>query len=92
MPRDKLDVSAALLRKGFSDRNGDHRFFCLMVDGLKTQVTTKISHGGKEIADNMLGVMARQAHLTGREFRDLIDCPLSEDEYLALLRDRDAIP
>jgi len=47
----------------------------------------KISHGEKEIDDNLLSIMARQVKLTKKLFIDLIDCPLSEEQYVKHLRD-----
>lgn len=87
MPKRARDVEASLCRKGFRQSNGDHAFFYLFVDGKKTGVKTKISHGEKEIGDNLLATMAKQVHLTKSRFKDLIECPLSEDDYVALLRE-----
>jgi hypothetical protein len=57
-----------------------------MVDGKKTPIYTKISHGEREIRDKLLGVMARQLRLTRLQFLELIDCKLTEPEYVQLLR------
>jgi hypothetical protein len=91
MPSDTRDVRAALLKKGFFERSGDHRFFVLLVDGKKKQVFTKISHSGKEIGENLLGTMARQMNLNRREFREFIECSLSGEDYVSLLRERHII-
>ena len=88
MPRKAKDVAANLSRKGFQPREGDHTFYRLYVDGKMTGIATKISHGEKEIHDNLLGAMARQARLAKGEFLDLVDCPLSAQDYLSLLRER----
>jgi hypothetical protein len=87
MSRDARDVGAGLLKKGFSIRENDHTFYHLFIDGKKTIVSTKISHGEKEIGDRLLGMMARQLRLTKRNFLDLVDCPLTLDEYVKLLRE-----
>lgn len=88
MPRKAKDVSANLLRKGFQQREGDHSFFRLYVDGKKTRVGTKISHGEKEIQDGLLGQMARDTKLVKHEFLDLVDCPMTAQRYVELLRER----
>ena len=75
-----------LTRKGFRGRENDHTYLHLFVDGRKTVVYTKVSHGEKQIGDKLLAVMARQLNLSKREFLDLIDCPLSHDDYIVLLR------
>lgn len=86
MPKDAKDVAAGLSKKGFAARNSHHTFFHLYVDGKKRAVYTKISHGTREIDDKLLGMMARQVGLSKRDFHDLIDCPLSSDDYVKLLR------
>jgi hypothetical protein len=86
MPRPAKDVASGLQQKGFEPRNHHHTFFHLYVDGKKTIVSTKISHGEKEIGDKLLGIMARQVKLTRKQFLDLVDCPLSLSEYLRILQ------
>ena len=48
MPRRSSDVSRALARKGFEERrSGDHLFYAyITADGLRSNVRTKVSHGG----------------------------------------------
>jgi len=87
MPKPSKTVDAALCHKGFKSHDGDHVYYYLYVDGKKTAVRTKISHGEKEIDDNLLSLMARQVKLTKKLFGDLIDCPLSHDQYVKQLRD-----
>ena len=87
MPRKARDVSAGLLGKGFRLREGDHKFFHRHVEGKKTVVFTKISQGEREIADGLLGQMAKQVRLSKRDFLGLVDCPLSEEQYVAMLRE-----
>lgn len=86
MPRPARDVMAGLEKKGFSKRENDHTFFHLWVDGKKTKVFTKVSHGEKELSDNLLGMMARQLNLNKKQFLDLVDCTLSLDAYVKSLR------
>ena len=46
-----------------------------------------MSHGAdRDISDRLLSQMARQLHLTRRQFDDLIDCRLSQADYEAMLR------
>ena len=92
MPRDPKEVAANLKRKGFTPGEGDHTFYRLFVDGKNTGIRTKISHGEKEIHDGLLAQMAKQTKLVKKEFLELIDCPLTLDQYLELLRERDHLP
>lgn len=86
MPKSARKVMAGLEKKGFKMRENDHSFFHLWVGGKKTVVYTKVSHGEKEIADNLLGAMARQLALSRKQLLELVDCPLTEAAYVAQLR------
>jgi hypothetical protein len=88
MPRDSRDVANALVAKGSHERPGDHKFYHLYVAGAKTRIWTKISHGNREIHDGLLCTMARQLRLTNRQFRDLVECPLTAEGFARLLRER----
>ena len=86
MPKDARDVIAGLERKGFRGKENDHTFLHLWVNGKKTAIYTKVSHGEKEIGDKLLGMMARQVKLPRRQFLELVDCPLKTEEYVRILR------
>jgi predicted RNA binding protein YcfA (HicA-like mRNA interferase family) len=92
MPRDAKKVAANLTSKGFTTLEGDHTFYRLYVDGKNTGIRTKISHGEKEIHDGLLAQMAKQTKLVKKEFLELVDCPLTLERYLELLRERDHLP
>jgi predicted RNA binding protein YcfA (HicA-like mRNA interferase family) len=84
MPLDRRVIEKALQAKGFVRLEGDHTFFIYhSVDGKKTPVRTKTSHGSshKEIGDGLVGTMAKQCRLTGKDFKNLIDCSLSQQAY-----------
>lgn len=90
-PRRVRDIEASLQRKGFRKTEGDHHYFHLYVDGKKTAVFTKTSHGMKEYGGRLLKSMAWQLRLTSEEFYRLVDCPMSEGEYLGILREKDEV-
>lgn len=87
MPRDAREVMGALQRKGFHLVQRDHAYFQLYVDGKKTPIYTKVSHGEREIHDSLLGAMSRQLRLSKGQFGELVECPLSEAEYVGILRE-----
>lgn len=88
MPRRKSDVEAALKQKGFRQQNRKHRFFTYYtLNGELTAVRTMTSHGHKEIADRILSMMAKQVGLTTPQFQELLDCPLEQGAFEALLRE-----
>lgn len=88
MPRDKREVEAGLLNKGFEQRDGDHNYFIYRsLEGKKSLAKTKTSLGrGFDIDDNLLGMMARQCGITKKQFLDLVDCPLQRPAYESYLR------
>jgi len=80
------DIDSALRRKGFyCETDGDHLWYTL----IGSDVKTKTSHGmmGRDIGPELLGLMARQLHLTKKQFLELIDCPLDEKGYRQILRE-----
>jgi predicted RNA binding protein YcfA (HicA-like mRNA interferase family) len=81
------DVEAALVKKGFQRREGDHQYFVYhrSSDAKKTSVFTKISHGEREIGDFLLGQMAKQCKVNRADFLELVDCPLDRAGYEARL-------
>ncbi|SFV02326.1 hypothetical protein SAMN05421543_1213 [Alicyclobacillus macrosporangiidus] len=86
-PRKTREIEASLQRKGFRKSNRDHHYFVLYVDGKKTSVFTKTSHGMKEYDGLLLRNMARQLRLTIEQLYELIDCPLTLEDYIGILRD-----
>ena len=91
MPRDKSEVEASLVKKGFKPTHAgsDHNWFVYAsAEGKKARgARTKTSHGrGFDIGDNLLGEMARQVGLTKKQFLDLVDCPLSREDYEKVLK------
>ena len=87
-PRKTRDLEKGLRAKGFQQDNTHHRMHWLYVAGKRTAVRTRISHGQREYGESLLGWMARELGLRRTELDDLIDCPISEADYVGLLRER----
>lgn len=86
MQRPVREIEAALAAKGFELRKTHHRYYTYVApDGTKSEAVTHVSHGAKEVGDTLLGQMARQCCLTKKDFLRLVDCPLSREDYEALL-------
>ena len=81
------DIVSALLRKGFHQKSSSHHKYYWLYDGkIQTAVKTRISHGKREYGDNLLGQMSKQLGLdTKMQLVDLVNCPLSKEDYLDLL-------
>ena len=83
-------VERALRNKGFRREDRHHRFFIYYTAaGEKTPVRTKTSHGrgGNDIKDDVVSRMAQQCRITNQQFRQLVDCSLSQDDYEQELTD-----
>jgi len=85
-------ISSSLLKKGFVVRESHHKYYILFVDGKKTSIRTRISHGSKEYGVNLLSAMRKQLKLNYMdELTDLINCPMSMSDYVQLLIERGQI-
>lgn len=80
-------VEQALLSKGMVRDEAHHHMFRRTVDGV-THLVTRISHSAREIDDGLAKLMGNQCCLQLREFWDLVDCPLGEEEWDALVTAR----
>lgn len=80
-------VERALEAKGMTRDENHHSMFRKEIAGV-THVVTRTSHGSREIGDSLGKRMANQCYLRLREFWDLIDCPLSEEGWEELIRER----
>ena len=90
-PRKTKAIRAALMKKGFIADDTHHEMFWLVVDGKKTTIRTRISHGAKEYGDELLALVARQVGLSKQELYRLIDCPMDGQKLRVLLVERGRI-
>ena len=79
------DIHDALTGKGFRTTETHHEMLWLFVNGQKTSIRTRLSHGSDEYDDSLLGLMAKQLKLRRSDLNRLIECPLKEKEYVSLL-------
>ena len=79
-------ILSGLEKKGFVQAEGDHTYLILYVNGKKTSIRTKVSHGSNEINDYLINKMSMQVKLERKKFLDLVNCPLSLQRYLEELR------
>jgi len=81
-------VDRALTSKlGFERHETHHRVYRLYLDG-RLVARTYISHRERELSDFHISQMARQVRLRKQEFLDAMRCPLEQEGYYALLRER----
>lgn len=81
------DVHAALCAKGMLPHENHHHMLRKQIEGVTTLVT-RVSHSAKDINDSLGKLMANQSCLQLREFWDLVDCPMTQTEWEALIRER----
>jgi hypothetical protein len=90
-PRKTKDIDNRLKRKGFKEEKRDHTFYFLYYNNKKTSVYTKISHGISEYGNNLLTQMAQQLSLTNSELNKFLDCPLSYENLIQILKIKNRI-
>ena len=76
------DIHKALTGKGFRVVESHHEMLWFFVQGRKTSIRTRLSHGSDEYDDGLLGLMAKQLKLKRADLDRLIECPLTEKEYV----------
>ena len=79
-----------LRKKGFIDstnHSNDHKYLELFFDD-KFVLSTKISHGNKDIGNHLIKQMSVQCYLNKNDFIDLANCPLSKDKYISILLEK----
>lgn len=83
------DVAKALRKKGFESYEGDHqRFRFVRSNGKVTSISTKISHGAKEIDKRLFAAMSRQVNLGKDQFDLYVRCMISREQYERILIDK----
>ena len=87
----KRQIKKGLVKKGFTlFRSNKHLHYRYFLDQSKgTHVQTHLSHGGdgKDVGEDLIAKMARQCRISANNFRGLIDCTVSEEQFRLLLRE-----
>jgi hypothetical protein len=88
--RDRERIRSSLTSKGFIEENNDHYFYSLIYQNKKTAIFTKLSKGSnyKTIQQKLLSLMSRQLKLSNHEFLELIDCEMTGEQYVQILKDK----
>ena len=90
-PRKTRELCNNLQKKGFIPTEKDHIFYTLYIDGKRTSIRTIVSHGCKEYSIPLLNQMAKQLSLTNSQFDSLIECPLTYDDFIEILRKKGSL-
>lgn len=78
--RKNYNIANSLLKKGFEEKQSSHTRLTYFIDGKKSSIFTVVSHGKKEISDDLMHKMAKQIKLSYKQFCDVVDCPMSKEE------------
>lgn len=81
-------IASALESKGFTGDETHHRMFWLVVEGRRRGIRTYVSHSIREYGDRLLSAVARQMKLRRSELDAFVQCSMSGEEYVDLLRQR----
>jgi hypothetical protein len=82
------DIKTALLKKGFVKYNSHHEMYGLAVDGRKSGIRTRISHGERKADRWLQRQMATQLKLSASEFAGFVECGLTRETYISLMSKR----
>lgn len=75
-------IREALNAKGFRESSErDHYYYFFYLNGKKSSVFTKISHGETEVGKGLISAMAKQVRLNKSQFQNLVECSLSAKQY-----------
>jgi hypothetical protein len=80
-------VESALEAKGMARDENHHHMFRKEIDGV-TQLVTRVSHSRGEINDHLGKLMGNQCCLQLKEFWELVDCTLTQEDWDALVEKR----
>lgn len=80
------EVLSSLQAKGFRVSQSKHAHLVLYVDGKKSAIRTMVSQGGRDIGEPLIHAMARQLKISKAEFMALVECTLSEEALVEILR------
>jgi predicted transcriptional regulator len=88
MQVDRRIIENSLVRKGFVQKNKDHRYFYHEYQSKRTGIFTYTSHGTsyKTYGNPLLKLMVKQLKLdTLSQLLDLFNCPISAQDYNSIL-------
>lgn len=88
MPFNSKDIERALLVKmqAIYNPNGDMFYYIYDEAGVRIIRTKMSMKANRPIDDNLIFLMYKQLGLTKKQFEDLINCPLSREEALKIMK------
>lgn len=90
MQMTKSDLSKMFSKLNLEVRSTKHVYGWLVVEGKKI-LRVHYSHGKGDLPGKIGDKIRNQLKLTRNDFKDLIDCPLSREGYLDILKKKGMI-
>lgn len=87
-------IASALKTKGFKivKEKEDHIYYFLFINGKKTQIHTKLSHGITEYSNDLLSNVQKQLNFEKKdELLRFIDCSIKLPTYITMLENKSII-
>ncbi|MFC5191220.1 hypothetical protein ACFPIK_05540 [Algoriphagus aquatilis] len=84
----------ALLKKGFKEtenKSEDHKRVEFWYNGKLTRARTKFSHNNQDLNDSLISLVSKQICLSKQEFIKFVDCSISEEKYIEILRKKELL-
>jgi predicted HD phosphohydrolase len=82
----------ALLAKGFVEDTTHHHMYWYCLDGKKTSVRTRTSHGEKQFDDSLLSMRRKQlGNLSKEQMIDFIECPFTAEQLRQHLLEKEIV-
>lgn len=86
-PHKAREIKQALQTKGFQEHGKrDHNFYFFYYNGRKSNIYTKISLNATDVGKGLCSAMAKQVKLTSPQFEQFIECSLTAEHYVDILR------
>jgi hypothetical protein len=85
--RKTKELASTLKRKGFEEYQGDHKYYHLVINGIKQHIYTRISHGTNEYNPQLMSQVKKQLRFADtKSAENFFDCPMSGDDYVEMLK------
>lgn len=87
------DLRRSLEVKGFRKiQGGNHTKYVLVVDNVIQSVWTVVSQSKYDISHALQSTIARELRMPGQAYlRRFVECSVTEDEYVAMLREKGVV-
>jgi predicted RNA binding protein YcfA (HicA-like mRNA interferase family) len=89
--RKTKDVVKVLEKKGFEcdPKKNHHRFYFLIINGKKQAIKTYFSHGKNEYDKTLMNEIKKKLKFSvSNKAEDFFDCPMSFEQYVAMLKEQ----